>query len=199
MNVFGYRQGRLVRWFDKKPEHSNHYCPYCSAFVVPGSRIPSDTEHLIGRESYPWTSSPVTASTLSFELVESVTGGKANAERHISSVTLFNSPARSTDRAVDEVARHKASRDYHPHGKAQLVQDAFQDHEVEFNNSSFRLNFNLIAAPQLDPLEVELLACNQVQALFALVTTNNPRDAKQTSLLPADGCRQFGYFEYRDW
>jgi hypothetical protein len=49
----------------------------------------------------------------------------------VSSVTLFNSPARGIDAAADETA-HKASQDFHPDGRALLVQDAFRRETFEW-------------------------------------------------------------------
>ncbi|MCY1211229.1 hypothetical protein D3C86_1823210 [compost metagenome] len=46
---------------------------------------------------------------------------KAIAERHVSSVTLFNTPARAKGEYVDMEALRKASNDYHPRKKGVLV------------------------------------------------------------------------------
>jgi hypothetical protein len=44
-----------------------------------------------------------------------------------------------------------------------------------------------------------LLACNHVQAAFALITSEDPRVASKTTLLTAKNWKFFGWFPFRDW
>jgi len=158
----------------------------------------SDKEHWIGRKFPPKGTLDRGAFNFIFRACVLCNREKGNAERHVSSVTLFNSPARGVDAAADETARHKASQDFHPDGKALLVQDAFRRERFEWTHlPGLRMAVSVVAPPQLDPDAVSLLAGYQVQALFAMVTTPDPHASMR--VLHPDEIRPFGYFLHRDW
>jgi hypothetical protein len=124
---------------------------------------------------------------------------KADAERHVSTVTLLTSSARGTDGEVDAAALHKASRDFHPRVKGKLVKDASTEHEYQTRFGAASLSFTMVAPPQLDESKGAVVACNQIQALFALITSSDPRKIEDTRLLPATQWKPFGAFQFLDW
>jgi hypothetical protein len=103
------------------------------------------------------------------------------------------------DEQFDAIARHKASRDYHLDKKGVLVRDANDNHSIKFSGGFIQMKFGLTSPPQVNFDEVVLLACYHVQALFALLTTEDPRFPKMSRILPPDQCFCFGRFGYQDW
>jgi hypothetical protein len=198
--IFGFRAGQPVVWFNRNLAKSNQHCLYCGAHVGPGSDVPSDKEHLIAREFVPKGSLGGGGFNFIFRACqEKCNGEKSKAERHVSSVTLLTSPARGLDEQVDAVAMHKASRDYHPDKKGVLVKDAGDHHVVEFGEGGIKMKFSLVGPPQLNPDAVSLLACNHVQGIFALCATEDPRVTEKTKILPANAVYYFGHYIHRDW
>src|SRR5947209_19886080 len=107
-DVFGFKRGQPVTWYNKDLTKSNQYCLYCGDFLGIGSEVASDKEHLIGRNFVPKGSLDSGGFNFIFRACQSCNGRKSSAERHISSVTLFNSPGRWSDEDVDALAIHKA-------------------------------------------------------------------------------------------
>lgn len=159
----------------------------------------SDREHMIGRNFVPQGSLRSDSFNFIFRACRDCNERKAAAERHLSTVTLFNSRARSEDREIDKLAEHKATRDYHPGKKGVRVRDATDNHEVIFKGSNFEMTFGLLSPPQPNRDDLVLLAYNHTQALFSLLTTENPRDGNKLRLLPADHFFCFGYYMHGDW
>ncbi len=126
-------------------------------------------------------------------------GTPHTAERHVSSVTLFNSPARAVDQDVGAIALHKASADYHPDKGGVLVKDASEHLAIEFGWAGGRMKLSGIAPPQLSPHAVGRLSYHHIQALFTLVTTEDPRIAEKISLLPIEHFGLFSYYSHWDW
>lgn len=124
---------------------------------------------------------------------------KADAERHVSSITLFNSPGRADDARINALAEHKASSDYHPDKRGVPVREAKNDFSVEFAFGPARMKFDLVSPPQANPDFVKLLACNHVQGLFALLTTEEPRVREKLRVLPANQIWFHGAYGYQDW
>jgi hypothetical protein len=198
-DIFGYKPGQPINWFKKKLAESNQYCLYCGELVGSGSQVESDKEHLIGRNFVPKGSLDGRSFNFHFRACRECNGRKGDAERHVSSVTLFNSPARLSDKEVNAIAEHKASRDYHPDKKGVLVRDAHNEHEVKTESGPMQMTFGLVGPPQVNSTGVRLLACNHVQGLFALLTTEDPRVREKSRILLADQCHLFGYYTYQDW
>lgn len=116
--IFRHKQKQPVSWFHKKPSESNQYCLYCSTFVGDGASIRSDKEHLIGREFVPTGSLNVgNRFNFIFRACEQCNNEKSNIERHISSISIFNRPARYESEEINSLAVRKASKDYHPNKK----------------------------------------------------------------------------------
>lgn len=198
-SVFRYRGNRTVQWYAKKLEDSNYCCLYCGTYVGPGSATLSNKEHLIGRNFVPSGSLDGPGFNFIFRTCLACNSRKADAERHVSSVTLFNSPGRAEDPAVDAMAKRKASKDFHPRIKGTLVQDASTNHTITWKLTNAKISFNVVAPPQLDTSAVALLAFHQVQALFTLVTSTNPQVPAETRLLPSRNWHEYGSFGKGDW
>jgi hypothetical protein len=147
--IFGRRPGQPISWFHRSPVHSNQFCLYCARFVGEGSPLISDKEHLIGRKFVPPGSFDGDPFNFLFRACRECNGRKAAAERHISSVTLFNSPARIDDPNVDILARHKGERDFHPGKSGIRVKDAADTHQIQARLGSGLVTFTGTSPPQL--------------------------------------------------
>ncbi|HEX3556663.1 MAG TPA: hypothetical protein VIA62_25865 [Thermoanaerobaculia bacterium] len=198
-DVFGFKKGQPVTWYNKDLTKSNQYCPYCGACVGIGSQVASDKEHLIARNFVPKGSLDAGGFNFIFRACQTCNSQKSNVERHISSVTLFNSPGRSSDEDVDALALHKASHDYHPDKKGVLVKDASDHHSIEFGGGGVQVKFSLVGPPQLNPDAVCLLACLHIQGIFSMITSEDPREREKTKILPADKVLYFGHYTHLDW
>lgn len=197
--VFGTRSGQPVIWYSDDPARSNRYCLYCGDLVGVGSTIPSNKEHMIARNFVPSRSLAGPSFNFIFRACCDCNARKADAERHVSTVTLFNSPARAENPDVNALATHKAGRDFHPHARGQLVQDAGTEHTIHAQFGGAELSFRFIAPPQLDESRGAIVACNQIQALFALITSRDPTSASGTRLLSATQWKPLGAFAHGDW
>lgn len=124
---------------------------------------------------------------------------KASAERHVSSVTLFNSPSRLENSKVDEIATQKGDGDYHPKKKGVLIRDAHEHISLNFSIGHISSKFEMVAPPQLDRASVEDVAFRHIQGLFALICTEDHLDPEKIRLLPQDQFIFFGSYTHDDW
>jgi hypothetical protein len=197
--VCGKRTGEVVSWFHKDPARSNQHCLYCAAPVgAAPDTVPSDKEHLIGRNLVP-TGTLASGFNFHFRACRECNARKGDAERHVSSVTLFNSPARLQDARVDAIAARKGEKDFHPARKGVRVQDA--SHKIELHGSMGSLSFSadMVAPPQLDDDAVRLLAFNQIQGFFTLCTTEDYLNPETYLLLEPKHWHFFGSYGHGDW
>lgn len=199
--VFRYRRNQPVTWFHRDPAKSNQHCLYCGSFVGKGSSISSNKEHLVGRDFVPTgTLDRGNKFNFIFRACESCNQEKSKIERHISSVTIFNSVARSESDEVNSIAARKGSKDYHPSKKGVLVQDTIEKHKLTFGeNSRIRMSFELVSPPQPNEHYMPHLAFRHVQGIFSLITTKNPLEAAQTNLLTAHNYFYFAAINMADW
>lgn len=158
----------------------------------------SNREHLVGRKFVPQGLLGPADFNFIFRACTSCNTRKSNAERHLSTVTLYTSESRAESPTLNELAEHKAGRDIHP-TKRVPVKDSWTEHEFKYQ--LFGANWTLAAQspPQPDRQMIALLACNHIQALFALITSSDPRDPSSLRLLPASQWHLFGYFPASDW
>ena len=198
-SVFGFRPHQPVSWFATDKRRSNQHCLYCGEFVGQGSAIVSNREHLLARRFVPPGKLDATSFNFIFRACVDCNGRKADAERHVSSVSLNTSRGRIEDAAVDAAAAHKAATDFHPSAPGKRVRDATIEHTVGGRFGSAEFSFKLAGPPQLETERACLLACNQIQALFSLVTTRDPRYAESTKVLPASNWHYFGIVPWSDW
>jgi len=194
-----YRPENPLSWWHRDPARSNQYCLYCGRFVGAGSTLISDREHLIARNFVPTGKLHASSFNFIFRACRECNDRKGDAERHVSSVTLLNSPRRLDDPAIDQIARRKGSGDYSPTGQGIRIGEEVHRHTIEFAMQGATLGFEMVAPPQLDPERAGLLAFHQIQALFSMVTTTNLTDPQAIRILPIDQWHQLGLFEWRDW
>lgn len=199
IEVSGRITGETVSWFHKNPSRSNQHCLYCGVLVGLGATVASDREHLIGRNFVPTGTIGGNEFNFLFRSCINCNRQKSDAERHISSVTLINSPARSSDDRVDTMAKRKAVADFHPDKKGIPVGNATEHMTLKYNHGLGSLKFELVSGPQVNGDLVKLLAYKQVQALFSLVTTENYAISTNLRLLPLRHFRYFGSFTFEDW
>lgn len=199
IEVTGRITGDTVSWFHRDPSRSNQQCLYCGVLVGTGATVPSDREHLIGRNFVPPGTIGSNEFNFLFRSCVNCNRQKSDAERHISSVTLVNSPARFMDQHVDNIAKRKAVADFHPDKKGIPIGKATEHETLQFNHGFGSFKFELTSGPQANGDLVKLLALKQVQALFSLVTTENYAVPTNVRLLPIRHFRYFGYFTSEDW
>lgn len=195
----GRRTGEKVSWFHKDPARSNQHCLYCAAPVgAAAGAVPSNEEHLIGRNLVP-TGTLEIGFNFQFRACRECNARKGEAERHVSSVTLFISPARADDPRVDAIASRKAEKDFHPAGKGIRVKDASQKIQLNASAGALSLSVDMLAPPQLDESAVRRLAFHQIQGLFTLCTTEDYRNPETYRLLEPKHWQFFGHVGHGDW
>lgn len=199
-DIHNFRANQPTVWYSRRLAKSNQWCPYCSRLVGLGSELASDKEHLIGRKFVPTGSLANGAWNFIFRACRDCNAFKAEVERHISSVTLFTSCGRTDDANLDALAVHKASKDFHPDLRGVPVADAGMENRIEVPlGPGGKLTLNLVGPPHVNPDYVRLLAIRQIQGLFALIATEDPRVIDKTKVLPSDRVILFGSFNHLDW
>jgi hypothetical protein len=182
---FRFKVNQPTNWFHKADAKSNQNCLYCSRPLHDGT-LKSNKEHLIGRNFVPTGClDDGKAFNFIFKACIDCNTEKAQLEGHVSSVTLFNSDARS-DNTIDALARRKAENDFHPTQKGVRVKDAQLEHKVEMSGEILKTQFNLISPPQLTKKYVQLLAFRHIQGFFSLITSHNPLTSEGIKLLPTN-------------
>ena len=197
--VFRFRPNQPVSWYSQRRENSNQHCLYCGQFIGVRSTAESSREHWVARNFVPRGTLDSSAFNFIFRACVACNRRKADAERHVSSVSLLNSPAREHDPRAEAEAIRKASKDFHPTKKGKLVQDAWISHEITSEFGAAAFSFNLVAPPQLAREPTMLLAFNHVQAAFSLIASLDPRVGETTTLLAVKFWKYFGAFAAGDW
>jgi len=187
----------FIKWFNRDPARTNQYCLYCGGFVGAGSPVESDEENLVGRRFVP-VGSMNNAFNFSFRACRSCNARKASLERHISSITLLNSPAVHVDVNARRAAERKAVGDTHPETGIKMG-EAIERQNVEFNIGLATFNFGMSGPSPAAKDFVPLLASYHIQALFALVTTPENLFTGDLRLLPIDQFHVFGSYPHSDW
>ena len=186
-------------WYSRDLAQSNHFCLYCAAFVGPGSSLPSDKEHLVGRKFVPSGYLDGNSFNFIFRACRPCNACKADAERHVSTVTLLTTPERASDPVIDAIAVRKASSDFHPVERGKRVGETFVEDEVVLPAVWGTVKLGMVGPPPLAQEPACLLAIRQVQALFSLVTTEDPRVRDSTRVLPPQNAIVFGIYNRTDW
>ncbi|MHB1068388.1 MAG: hypothetical protein ACYC1W_00820 [Gemmatimonadaceae bacterium] len=199
MIEYRYPTGQPVSWFKQSKARSNQHCLYCGRFVGKSSTLDSNREHLIGRNFVPKGYLGATDFNFIFRSCVGCNRAKADAEGHVSVISLHNSAARANDRHVDEVAAHKAGRAFYPGKKAQLVKDSSTTHTVESSFGSLKMSATFVAPPELDRERAATLAFRQTQALFSLVTAQDPRNGDGAKILSESEWQYVDFYPSRDW
>lgn len=158
----GFRHGRLTgdahSWFTPDVATSNALCPYCGAHLSGPSAVPSNKEHLIARQFGPARVMTGNEFNVIFRACEKCNSEKADLERHVSSITLFNGPGREVDPAAAEAAARKALKDFHPAMPGVRVGDSNQQSSVEYQHPGMDISFGMHIPPQVYRPYAERLA-----------------------------------------
>lgn len=199
MDDYRYPTGQPVSWFNRSRRRSNQHCLYCGQFVGENSPVPSNREHLIGRNFVPAGYLGPTDFNFIFRACVECNRAKSDAEGHVSAIALHNSPARDNDTHVDAVAARKAEGAYYPGKKKQLVKDSSTTHTVDSSFGALQMSATLIAPPQLERERAATLAFRQTQALFSLVTAQDPANGAGLKILSDSEWQYVGFYPARDW
>lgn len=195
-NVYNFKPKQPVSWYRKSLAKSNQRCLYCNEVIGLNSNLDSNKEHLIARDFVPSGSFSDTTFNFIFRACTTCNNKKSNLERHISSISLFNSSARTNDSDIDAQAIHKASNDYHPDKKGRLVKDSSSKFHLAVKSN---FNIGLIALPQMNHDYVKSLALMHIQGFFSLITTINPLCENTISTLEPGRFWLLGYYPEQDW
>ncbi|MDO8329097.1 MAG: hypothetical protein Q7T36_01335 [Fluviicoccus sp.] len=198
--IFRYRIKQPVTWFNQAVSKSNQYCLYCGRLVGVGATISSNKEHLVGREFVPTGAfGDGTLFNFIFRACEDCNNEKSNIERHISTVSLYNSPARRDSQIYNDIANRKAANDYYPNKQGVLIKDSDDNLTIAGGFGRSNITFGLSSPPQVEPTYFELLAFRHIQGIFSLITSHNPLTATGTTLLSHDFFHFFGLYNHADW
>lgn len=195
----GLNPNQPINWYNSLLSKSNQYCLYCGCLVGINSKIESNEEHLIAKNFVPEGSFlDGTEFNFIFRACKKCNDEKGNIERHISSISIYNNPERITNKTIDDLARRKGNKDFHPDKKGKLIKDSFEELNLSFNSHE-NLNFslNMSSPPQAKKEYIILLSFRHIQGLFSLITSKNNSD-KIKILLP-EHFICFGCFIVNDW
>ncbi len=198
--IFRYKNNQPVNWFNRSKLKSNQYCLYCGRFVGVDSDLESNKEHLIGREFVPTGEfGNGDLFNLIFRACKECNDEKSDVERHLSSISLFNSPARMKSHAHNALAQRKAEKDYHPIKQGVLIKDSGDNFAIATKFGLASIAFNMSGPPQADEQRIEFLAFRHVQGLFSLITSRDPLSAEGTCLLSHKYFYFYSSYPYSDW
>ncbi|WAC47049.1 hypothetical protein OVA03_10030 [Asticcacaulis sp. SL142] len=185
-------------WYSRYKDKSNKVCPYCASHLFT-PEIPSDKEHLIGRRFVPTGSFERDGRfNFQFRACRDCNGVKAERERHVSSVTLYNGlPLYDED--VRAIAINKASKDFHPDKKGKVVMDAHGEMKVSGKMGQIPMTFGLHSPPQLNSDYVRDLAFFHIQGLGSMISTHDHLKIEGMGIIPYGTLYSFGFFQHSDW
>lgn len=198
--IYKYKKNQPVVWFNKSLSKSNQHCPYCWRFVGEGSTIESNKEHLIGREFVP-TGAFGNGDRFNFifRACKECNEEKSIAERHISSVTLLNTPERASSQALNDLAQRKAEKDCHPAKKGTLIKDAGDDFKLSAKFGSANLSLTMSSPPKAVQRHIELLALRHIQGIYSLIASQDPTTIDGTSVLDSSYFHLYESYVHLDW
>lgn len=193
----GRKTGKTISWFAHSLDASNACCIYCGTFLQGVNPPNSDKEHLVAKNFVPKGSMDGQPFNFLFRACRSCNARKAHAERHVSSVSLFNSPGRLENNKVNvnEIAMRKGKGDFHPKKQGVPVKDAHEHITVGPAN----MTFGMVAPPQIDRALLEEVAFSHIQGLFALICTEDYRDSQKMRLLPQNHFICYQHYTCEDW
>ncbi len=198
--IFHYKNNQPVNWFNRSKSKSNQYCLYCGRFVGADSDLESNKEHLVGREFVPTGEfGNGDLFNLIFRACKECNDEKSDVERHLSSISLFNSPTRKRSPAHNELAKRKAEKDYHPVKQGVLIKDSGDNFNIVTKFGPASIAFNMSGPPQADERRIEFLAFRHIQGLFSLITSRDPLSAEGTCLLSYKYFYIHSAYPYSDW
>lgn len=161
--------------------------------------VPSDKEHLIARNFGPEGAMDGNSFNFLFRACRDCNARKADVERHVSSVTLVNSPSLQTNPAAAAAAERKAINDFHPSKPGTPIGQSHDEFGIQGKFGPMAVNFGMVGPPQLHAPFVEELAFRHIQGLFSLVTSPDYRSRTGLSLLRTECFQLFGSYGHGDW
>lgn len=199
-DIYGFKSNQPVVWYNESLSKSNQYCLYCSRFVGEGSEVASNREHLIGRQFVPSGEfGEGTSFNFIFRACKDCNDEKSDVERHISSVTLFNSPARHSSQTHNDLALRKAAKDYHPNKKGTLIKDSSDSFNIGGGFGGVGMNLGISGPPHAAAGWCECLAFRHIQGIFSLITSHDPCTAEGTNLLNRNCFHFLELYPHTDW
>jgi hypothetical protein len=198
-SITGRKTGETISWHAPSLEGSNACCIYCGTFLRSPNPPKSDKEHLIARNFVPKGTMDDQPFNFIFRTCKRCNARKASAERHVSSVTLFNSPSRLENAKVNEVAIRKGKGDFHPNKKGVLIEDAHEHLDLTTSFGPMVIKFGMVGPPQPDRDHVKEVAFSHIQGLFTLICTEDYLDPLKMRLLPQDQFIWFSCYAHDDW
>jgi hypothetical protein len=203
MTEMNFRTGRITgkttSWYASSLDRSNACCIYCGVYLRGENPPASDKEHLIARNFVPKGTMDCQPFNFLFRTCRQCNSRKASAERHVSSVTLFNSPGRNDDTKVDEVAIKKGKGDYHPRKPGVPIEESHEHKSFITSLGPMSVKFGMHSPPQLDKDLVGEVAFSHIQGLFTLICTEDYLDPQKMRLLPQDQFLWFDSYTHNDW
>lgn len=195
----GRKTGETISWYTTSLDGSNACCIYCGIFLRGTNPPESDKEHLIARNFVPKGTMDGQPFNFLFRTCRSCNARKASAERHVSSVTLFNSPGRFDNSKVNEDAIRKGEGDFHPNKQGVLIQNAHEHTSITTSFGPMSIKFGMVAPPQPDRDKVGEVAFSHIQGLFTLICTEDYLDPQKMRLLPQKEFIWYDYYTHNDW
>lgn len=197
--ITGRKTGETISWFAPSLDNSNACCIYCGKLLRGTNPTESDKEHLIARNFVPIGTMNDQPFNFLFRTCRPCNARKASAERHVSSVTLFNSPGRFENTKVNEIATRKGKGDFHPKKQGVLIEDAHEHTSLTTSFGQMSIKFGMVAPPQLDRDLVREVAFSHIQGLFTLICTEDYLDPLKMRFLPENQFIWFGSYTHDDW
>lgn len=195
----GRKTGEIISWYARTLEQSNACCIYCGKDLRSKNPPESDKEHLIARKFVPTGTMDGQSFNFLFRTCRLCNSRKADAERHVSSVTLFNSPGRLENTKVNEIAIRKGKHDFHPRKQGVPIEDSYEHTSLTTSCDSMSIKFGMVAPPQLMKNMVREVAFCHIQGLFTLICTEDYLDPLKLRILPEDEFILFGSYTHDDW
>lgn len=170
-------------------------------FVGEGSETESNKEHLIGREFVPTGAfGDGNQFNFIFRACKKCNDEKSNVERHISTVTLFNSLSRESSQAHNDLAQRKAEKDYHPTRRGTLIKDSGYEFKINKKlGSTVNVCYTVSVPPQPEQSYIKFLAFRHIQGIFSLLTSKDRFTDKGTYVLNQKCFYLHGFYFDSDW
>ncbi|PCJ22896.1 MAG: hypothetical protein COA96_13125 [SAR86 cluster bacterium] len=165
-----------------------------------GSQIESNKEHLIANNFVPTGEFKQSDGfNFIFRACKQCNDEKSDWERHLSTITLLNSPARKSSEQHNRLALQKAERDFHPTKQGVLVKDSGDEFKVGAQFGQANISFGISAPPQADIRYIDFLAIRHIQGIFSLITSENPLTINGSSFLHYKYIFVFRSYAISDW
>lgn len=165
-------EDNLNIWFHRSKDLSNQHCLYCGRYVGSGSALTSNKEHLIARSFVPKGSfGDGNGFNFIFRSCVSCNNEKSKLEGHISAVSLYGTFERENDPRIDQLAEHKASKEFYPGGSRKTIKDSEVKGTIEiFAESGFPELFEISGPPPALDRYIRTLSFLHVGPLYSLST-----------------------------